>query len=190
MNFGTLVALALQAVRNPRETASTVLSLGIPQAALAPALGLTIVFSVLLTGLAEALAPRTEPGATLPPLLVAAALTLLLSAYVFGLYRTGRAMGGTGSLPETVLLTAFLQFFLLLAQLVEIALWVVAPPLAGLFVIAVAILAFWINVNFVDVLHGYGSLLKSLALIIVVSVGIALAFVILLALSGVSVQGT
>ncbi len=190
MTFGSLLSLALGAVRNPREAASTLLSIGIPTAALLPAFFLVVVLSVLLTVIGEAIGPQpAEPGPGFPPLAVAALLCALLGLYVFGLYKTGRAMGGTGSLAETALLIVFLQFILLLAQVVELALWVAAPPLAGIFVIAVAILAFWMNINFVDVLHGYGSLLRSFGLIIMVSFGIALVVMLILTMSGVTIQG-
>src|SRR5690606_16023535 len=100
----------------------------------------------------------------------------------------GQAMGGTGTLSETAILIVFLQFVLLLAQVLELFLWIAAPPLAGVFVILVAAVAFWININFIDVLHGYGSLLKSLGLVVLVSLGIALVVILLLGLAGVPAQ--
>jgi hypothetical protein len=191
VTFGSLVSLALGAVRSPREVASTVLSVGVPPAALLPAFLLVVILSVLLTVVGQNLGVQpSDGGGSLSPLAVTALLCALLGAYIFGLYRTGQAMGGTGSLAETALLMVFLQFILLLAQVVELLLWVAAPPLAGIFVIAVAVLAFWININFVDVLHGYGSLLKSFGLIVMVSLGIALVVMLLLTLSGVTLQGT
>lgn len=189
MTFGSLVSLALGAVRNPREAADTLLSIGVPSAALLPSFVLVVVLSVIITLLGENAGMTSGDGVAFPPLAVAAVLCVLLGVYIFGLYRTGRAMGGTGTLAETTLLMVFLQFILLLAQVVELALWVAAPPLAGIFVIAVAILAFWININFVDILHGYGSLMKSFGLIIMVSLGIALVIMLMLTLSGVTVQG-
>jgi hypothetical protein len=189
VTLGGLVSLALGAVRNPREAADTLLSVGVPSAALLPAFLLVVVLSVILTIIGENIGMTDGEGAAFPPLAVAAVLCLLLAAYILGLWRTGQAMGGTGSLAETALLMVFLQFILLLAQVVEVVLWVAAPPLAGLFVIAVAILAFWININFVDILHGFGSLLKSFGLIIMVSLGLALAIMLMLTLSGTTLQG-
>jgi hypothetical protein len=98
-------------------------------------------------------------------------------------------LGGTGSLADTTLLTIFWQFIMLLAQVLQLALWILAPPLAGLFFLAVLVLAFWIEINFIDVLHGYGSLLKSAALLFLVLVGLAILFVPLLPLTGVSTSG-
>ncbi len=58
--------------------------------------------------------------------------------------------------------------------MLQIALWLLAPPLAGLFVIAAAVLSLWLNINFIDVLHGFDSLLKSFLLWLLVTFGIAL----------------
>ena len=190
MTFGSLVALALTAVRNPREAATTLLSVGIPSGALPPALLLVVVLSVLLSVLGEALGLEPAEGFSLPPLVWTLFLCAGLFAYIVALFQAGRAMGGTGSLAETTLLTIFWQFILLLAQIVQLFLWIAAPPLAGLFFFAVLVMAFWIEVNFIDVLHGYGSLLKSVALLFLVLFGLAILFVLILPLSGATVSGT
>lgn len=190
MTFRSLVALALAAVRNPREAATTLLSVGVPGSALLPALLLVVVLSVLLSLLGEALGLQPTEAFTLPPLVWTLVLCAGLTSYIVVLYQGGRAMGGTGSLAETTLLTVFWQFILLLAQVVQLFLWIVAPPLAGLFFFAVLIMAFWIEVNFIDVLHGYGSLLKSVALLFLVLFALAILFVLLLPLTGANVTGT
>jgi hypothetical protein len=188
LTFGSLVSLALAAVRNPRETANTILSIGVPHTALLPAFLLVVVLSVMLTVVGETLGMQTTGDGGFPPFAVAILLASLLGAYIVGLYRGGQAMGGTGTLSETALLMVFLQFVLLLAQVLELLLWIAAPPLAGVFVILVAIGAFWINVNFVDVLHGYGSLLKSFGLIVLVSFGIAIVVMLVLGFLGSPAQ--
>ncbi len=190
MTFGSLVTLALAAIRNPREAATTLLSVGVPSTALMPALLLVVVLSVLLSVLGEALGLAAAEGFSLPPLLWTMILCAGLIAYIVALYQGGRAMGGTGSLAETTLLTVFWQFIMLLAQVVQLFLWIAAPPLAGVFFFAVLIMGFWIEVNFIDVLHGYGSLLKSVALVFLVLFGLAIVFVLLLPLSGATVTGT
>ena len=192
LSLSTLMPLVLQAVRNPREAAHTVLSLGVPRAALVPALALVVILSIILTMVGTTLTPQTsgpEQAIAFSPIAVAALLGAFLAIYIAGIHWTGRALGGTGTLPETALLMVFLQFVLLVGQVIELLLWLVAPPLAGLFVIAVAVLAFWININFVDVLHGYGSLGKSFLLVLLVSVGIALGAVFLMTRAGISLQG-
>ena len=190
MTFGSLVALALTAVRNPREAATTLLSVGVPSSALVPALLLVVVLSVLLSIIGQALGLQPAEGFSLPPLLWTLLFCAGLVAYIVTLYQGGRAMGGTGSLAETTLLTIFWQFILLLAQVVQLLLWVAAPPLASLFFFAVLVMAFWIEVNFIDVLHGYGSLLKSVALLFLVLFALAILFVLLLPLSGATTTGT
>lgn len=190
MTFGSLVSLALGAVRNPREAAHTLLSFGVPASALLPALVLVVVLSVLLSLLGEALGLEPAEGFSFPPLLWTLVLCVGLGAYIMAIYQGGRAMGGTGSLAEATLLTVFWQFILLLAQVVQLFLWIAAPPLAGIFFFAVLVLAFWIEVNFIDVLHSYGSLLKSLGLLFIVLFGLAIVLVLLLPLSGVTIGQT
>lgn len=188
LTFSSLVSLALASVRNPKEVANTLLSVGFPASVLMPSFLLVIVVSVLLTVPADLIGAQSTTGALFPPFSVAIVLCLLLAAYIYGIYRVGRAMGGTGSLAEAVLLMVFLQFILILAQVVELLLWLIAPMLAGYFVIGVAILALWISMNFIDVLHGYGSLFKSFGLIILVSFSVAVGMVIILSTLGIGVQ--
>lgn len=190
MTYGSLVSLAISAVRNPREAASTLLSIGFPPSALMPALFLVVVLSVLLSLVGEAVGLQPPDGFLLPPLAWTLLLCVGLGAYIFVLYQGGKAMGGTGSLAETTLLTIFWQFIMLLAQVLQLILWIVAPPLAGLFFFAVLLIAFWIEINFIDVLHGYGSLMKSAALFFLVLVGLAILFVPLLPMTGLSASGS
>ncbi len=190
LSLAHLLPLVLQAVRSPREAAHTLLSLGIPLAALPIALALVVVLSVLMAALGAMVEPgTTELPPTLPLVGSAALIGGFLVAYIWGIQRGGRALGGTGTLPEAALLVIFLQFVLLVAQVVQILLWLVAPPLAGVFVIGASILALWININFIDVLHDYGSLPKSFLVWLLVTLGIALVVLFLMTLAGVSVQG-
>ena len=193
LSLSTLMPLVLQAIRSPRETARTLMSAGVPGEALPLALALVIVLSVLLTSLGGALLPEPEGGEAaalvISPLVLALLLGAFLSAYIWGIHTAGRAFGGTGSLHDAALLMIFVQFILLTGQVVEVVLWLVAPPLAGLFVIVMVAAAFWININFIDELHGFGSLLKSFVLMLLVSFGIALVALFLMSLAGVSLQG-
>ena len=52
LTLNNLVAMAWRSVKNPREGATEVLSLGIPREALWPALALVVVLSILLANVA------------------------------------------------------------------------------------------------------------------------------------------
>ncbi len=189
LSLSTLLPLVLLSVRNPRDAAQLLLSLSIPREAVAPALALVVVLSVLLASLGAMIDPAMPEGAHMPLTGLALMIGGFLSAYIGGIHWGGRLSGGQGTLRGAAILMIFLQFVLLVGQVVQIVLWIVAPPLAGFFVIAAALLALWININFIDVLQGYGSLLKSFLLWLLVSLGIAMVAMFLLTLAGVSLQG-
>ena len=187
-SLAIFLPLAWRSLREPRETASTVLALGVPREAIAPAALLVVVLNVLLTALIEVLLPPAatdEPQVMLSPLLLAAVLAATLGAFIAGIYRIGQSFGGRGSLPETAVLLILLQFIVVLLQVVEMALALVAPGLLGIYVLAVAFLALWINVNFVAELHGF-SLAKSLGVVLLTSFVIAVVGVLLLSLTGMT----
>ena len=179
------VPLARQAVTEPREAASTLLSMGIPKAAYWPAFFALVALSVILAETVALVAPPA-PTVVMPGPLLMAALTALISAIsVWAVWRVGRAAGGTGSFDEALLLTVFLQAILLAGQVVEFLLLLILPPLSGLFGIALIVLAFWLNINFIATLHGFSSLWRAFGVLVIATMGVALVLVFLMTLTGI-----
>lgn len=194
-SLAPFVPLARQALRNPREAAQNLLSLGVPASVIGLLLALAIVVSALLSGLTDMIRPipdtvDAERVIVLPPIAFAAILAFILVGFGWGIFRVGRAMGGTGALAESLLLVAFWQIILIGAQVVELALLTIAPMLAAFFVLGVVVMALWIEINFIDALHGFGSLLKSFFVFLFVCLGIGLALGFLMTLTGVTVEST
>ncbi len=193
--LAVLLPLAWQSLRDPREAASAVLSIGVPRHAILPAGLLVVVLSVVLTAIAEMLLPSLPPadGAAEArrlgsPFALLALLGGTLLAYVFGVFQVGRAMGGRGSLLETVLVMVLLQFVILVSQVAEIAIILLVPGLAGFFAVGVAVVALWINVNFVSVLHGF-TLMRAFGAVLIVSLALAFAALVMLSITGAGVEG-
>ena len=188
MTLSDVLGLIGQGVRDPRGTADVLIRTLAPDRPPWSALAAVTVLSVLLTEIAAMMVSGagTQDVAPISPLLMAALVTVLLSAFAFGAWKVGQAIGGRGTLAQTVLLTAFVQLILLAAQVIQVALLFVAPPLSGIFLIVAALAGFWINVNVIDVLHGFGSLLKSFALVLLVTVGLALLLWLVLGLAGLT----
>ena len=69
-------------------------------------------------------------------------------------------------------------------QLAELAALIVIPPLAGMIAIGGFFVGIWLNLQFVDVLHGFGSLMKSFMLMIAVSAAFAIGLMFLITLIG------
>lgn len=180
--------LARQAVFEPREAASAVLSIGVPSAALWPAFALFVILSSILVSVSELLSPSPN-GILFTPVPFAIVSGFAGAASVFAIWRVGRAMDGTGSLNETLLLMVFLQGILLIGQLAEFVLFLVAPPLSWLVSMALLVLAFWLNLNFIAVLHGFSSLMRAFGCLLLASAAVALALIFGSALFGVSIVG-
>ena len=189
-----LLSLVWRTVTSPREAAETILSLGLPRQVLWMALALLCAVSAILGALMPVLVPQPPPveGApepiVVPPLLFAAMMFVATALYAWLLGALGRQFRGSGRFDEALALLVFLQFALLVAEVPQILLMAAAPPLAAVYFLAILILAIWVNVQFVDVLHGYGSLLKSVVLIFAVSALLAIALMTLLTLSGVGLE--
>ena len=182
--LSTFFPVATQALREPREAASTLMSMGVPKDALWPAFGALVSLSVILSFLSGGLNP--PPGqVTLGPLMLAGTSAIAGAASIFLVWRIGVALDGKGRFEEALLLTVFLQGLILVGQLIEFVLFLFMPPLAGLFSIAVIVLTFWINLNFIAALHGFASLWRAFGVLVFASLGVALILIFLMSLAGV-----
>jgi len=168
----SLYAQGIRALRQPRAAAADVLQLGVPREALAPALLLVAVLAVLLDyGLGFAIPDVTLAGSPFRMLFIYMAVTVAFSVAVTVV---GRWFGGSGTFEDALLLTIFLQAMLIPASALQIVLALVVPFVALLFIFAVAVLLFWIQVNFVAALHGFSGLGRAFAVTLIVSFAVAL----------------
>ncbi len=181
--------IARQAINEPREAATTLMSMGVPREALWPAFFLFVILSALLGSASEMLRPTVE-GMPITPLPFAVISGLGGAASVFAIWKVGQAMEGTGSFEEALLLMVFLQGILFIGQLIEFALFVVAPPLSSLFSVALIVFAFWLNLNFIAALHGFSSLLRAFGCLIMASAGVAVVLIVLMTLFGIPMMST
>ena len=179
------VPLARQAVTEPREAASTLLSMGVPKEAYWPAFFALVALSVLLTEVLGTLSPAPESIISPGPLVMAALTAVISAVSVWAIWKVGRAVGGTGSFDEALLLTVFLQAILFAGQLVELGLLILLPPLAGLFSVALIVIAFWLNINFIAALHGFTSLWRAFGVLVMATIGVALVLIFLMTLTGI-----
>ncbi|MBT8476907.1 MAG: hypothetical protein KJO78_15705 [Alphaproteobacteria bacterium] len=182
--LNTFIPIAAQAVREPREAASTLMSMGVPTAALWPAFGALVCLSVILSFLSGGLEPAAGQ-ASVGPLVLAVTSAVAGAASVFLVWKVGAAMDGTGRFEEALLLTVFLQGIIFAGQLIEFVLYLVMPALSGAFSIAIILLTFWINLNFIAALHGFASLWRSFGVLLFASLGVALILIFLMSLLGV-----
>lgn len=186
--LGMFLPVVKQSLREPREAAATLLSMGVPKALLWPGFALLVVLSVILI---FASGPLTAPGSENPvsPFGLTITSGLAGAASVFLVWKIGELLGGKGGFDETLLLTVFLQGMIFAGQLIELALIMVIPPLADIYYIALIVFMFWLNLNFIAVLHGFGSLWRAFGVLILASIGVAFVLVFAMSLAGVRLPG-
>ena len=164
--------VARQALNDPREAATTLMSMGVPRDALWPAFALFIVLSAILS---------TVMSVVLS--------TVSSVALIFGVWKIGQAMEGTGTFEETLLVFVFLQGIILIGQAVVFVAYIVATPIAWMLMLGVGFYSFWLSVNFVAALHGFPSLWRALGCLLLAYGGVLLALVVVMTLLGVQMVG-
>lgn len=183
--MSAFISLGRQALSEPREAASTLLSMGVPREAYWPAFFLLVVLSVLLNEIASLFSPAPPLAMVMPPVIMGMLTALISAISIWAVWKVGQAMGGTGTFNETLLLTIFLQAILFAGQLVELVLMLAMPVLAGLFSLALVIFAMWLNINFIATLHGFSSLWRAFGVLIMATLGVALVLIFLMTLTGI-----
>lgn len=188
LTFNSVMGLVWRTVTNPREGAAEVLALGVPRQALWTILALVVVLSILLahaTGLLMLAGGGMAMGPiVMGPLVTGVVQLALLLLMVAAIYWIGRAMGGTGSFDETLLLVSWLQFIMVCIQAVQTVALILLAPLATIIGFAALVLFLWLLTSFVAVLHGFRSLAQVFLMILASAFGIAFALSILLAALG------
>ncbi len=194
-NIGRLLWMGVTA---PRDGAKAVLGLGFPREVLVPIASLVSVLLAIFMFVQAAFLPPPEfanaDGSAqqiqVSPILFSLVALGFILAYSWALAVAGRRIGGQGTFEGALSLITYLQAILLGFQLIELGLVVVGlAPLGMMVATAAFIFGFWLNIVFVDELHGFGSLGKSFLLLMVVSAAFAFALVLILSMAGVRVAG-
>lgn len=181
-------------IRSPGEAAALLVGLNLSRTVLWQALALVTVLSVLIVAFSPGPMPEAGPIAgpgpvLLTPFAYVAVLGASLVMLVFALYFTGTALGGTGTFPATLTLVVWLEVLATAVRLIQTAVMLVSPVLGGLVSLVGLGLLFWTLVNFVNVLHGFGSLGKALMTLLLAVVGISLGVAVILSLIGAGLPG-
>lgn len=156
-----LLELVRFTLQRPREGARMVMRADLPNRARWVALALTAVCSALLAHVAFSLMPAqtmTEFGGTPPaPFTTALVQAGLMVASVQAVYWIGRWFGGQGRFEDALILMVWLQFILLVLQVLQIVVQVILPPLASVVGMASVGVFLWLLSHFVAELHGFAS---------------------------------
>lgn len=184
VTLGGLFALLKLTFQAPREAAAVILRLPLPVNARWAALALMAVASALVMHAVSSMAPMAGPEgevvATPGPFFWAGMVGFGMGMTALLAYGVGRWRGGRGTLPDAVLLVAWLQVVQLALVLVQIVLLVVLPPLAAALEFGSVLIFLWLLTNFVAELHGFRSVWRVLAGVLATFVVMVIALTVVL----------
>ncbi|MDD7972532.1 Yip1 family protein [Roseinatronobacter alkalisoli] len=189
LNIAAVSALVRLTLTRPREAAARLIALDVPDDARWLGFVIVVVLSVFLGQVSVLLMEDGEAMMGGGLLFMAMFQTSVLLGMVVAVQGVGRALGGKGSFPDTLLLLAWLQFVMLVLQFVQIAALILIPPLFGMITLLALAVFLWLLTNFVLVLHGFTSGLKVFVGIIFSFFGVAMALAFLLVLLGFGPEG-
>lgn len=167
--------LGRETLRAPRAGVRRLLEMDLPMEARWLGLLLVTVLSVFVTGLSLLLLPPgSEPGilALLADPYVGVpsqALSLVVAAAAIA--GIGHLFGGKGGFADALLVIVWIEFLMTVAQVAELAVMLLVPPVGAVLAFAVLAWFLWVIVNAIAELHGFSNL-------VLVALGLVVGFVV------------
>lgn len=184
-----IVDLVAHTLRHPREAARRLIGFDLPMEARWLGLLLVAVVALLETRIALLFMPADQQAAVFSiladPWLGVAFQILSLVIIAGAMAYVGRVFGGQGSFADALLLVAWLEFLLTLAQAVQMLVMFVAPPLATLIAFAALGMFLWLLAQFTAALHGFRDLAKVFVGMVASFFVIVVVLAVLLSMLGV-----
>ncbi|HEY0214496.1 MAG TPA: YIP1 family protein [Paenirhodobacter sp.] len=174
MNMSVFRAFVLMSLRNPRQAAQALLALNLPMPARWTAVGAVVALSAALGTAAEMVFAAVTKSDVVP-----AAAPLAMAALQFGLVLYGawamsffgKMMGGRGGFADALVLVAWIEALLLMAQVVQLILMLLVPALSFIGSIGLILLLFWLLIHFTAALNGFTNTVKVGVSVIAIFVG-------------------
>jgi len=178
---------------NPREAAALLLRQNLGQGMLMQLATVVVALGVISTWAYSAVAPA--PGNSLidgllaNPVLLAIVQFMALMLSVLAIFLVGRMFGGRGGFEQTLLLSIWLQFYMLVIQTGLIGGAVLAGNIAAILDTAAFLYMLWLLVNFIAVLHGFTSLWRVFAGLVAASFLASFVIILVLGMVGIGAKG-
>ena len=182
-----LAISAWETIAQPRLMARRIMALNLPMGPAATALILTAVLGALLSAATWALLGTVEDSGSAmaevfsQPLLLAGLQVAVQAAAAWLAWAVGRSFGGTGTLPQSFALMAWVEWVLVLVQVAQLVLFLALPQLAEATSPLTLVLFFWLMSCFVAELHGFSVLWKVLLGLFLTAAALGVAVVFTLA---------
>lgn len=188
MTLDWIKALVWLSLRDPRAAAQALFALNLPREARRIGFVLVVVLSAALGTLAEVVfsfVTKVDLGPAQSPVPLALMQGGLLLYGAMMITFMGQRSGGSGRFSDALLALSWIEFVLILGQIVQMLVMVFFPLVSVVVTLGLIGLMFWMLVNFVAVLHGFDNLLAVTAGVIVGFIASALLAGIVLVSLGV-----
>ena len=193
LDFQSWMRAVWTSIMEPTESARKVVGMNIPREALWTALALIAVLNVILLATLQMLSPAPiafqESAFALAPFAYVAIIGVFLVLFVGGTFYVGQLLGGIGTLTATLAIVVWFQSISLTLEAIQLVLLLISPAIASVFGMLSLGALIWCFVNFVNVLHGFENIGKSVVAIVLSLISTALVAGIILAILGVGPQG-
>ncbi|OWU70613.1 Yip1 family protein [Phaeobacter sp. 22II1-1F12B] len=198
MNAADLQTFALRSIRDPAGAAPALMNLELPRSVLWSGIILMAALQSLLVGFAVWVTP--VPNDPESPVAIIQALygaplwffgvTLLISALtIYALLGMGRLFGGTGTLQDIMVVMVWFQAIQIACKLVAMVLGLFAPILEALMVLAASGIGIYMFVNFINQVHRFDSIGRTLVVIVLAMLAVLLGFSLFVVLVGTPFMG-
>lgn len=186
-----LMSLVQITLRQPREAAEHIMSMGLKRDVLWTGLLLGAALYALVMQLIMYV---SEPTIGLPsfaskPLVLFVIVAGGLVVYVHALHWVARALGGSGDLWDMLSVMVWLQILRAVAQLALLMITLALPALGVLLTLVVGIWGLWIMFHFIAAAGRLPTAGHGIAVVVIAAIGLVLGLSIFLSLIGLSAQG-
>lgn len=178
-----LKALVAETIFSPAQAGRRLLDMQLDRQAIISMFALSLVTAAILEVVQRLIVPLPEEfmAARVSPITFVFIVGGMQLAMVAAMTGVGRWLGGQGGLLDLLGLQSWLTLVSLMFQTCAVMLLFVSPLLAGLLNIVVVIYGFYVALHFVNVAHGFESLMKSFGVVAMSACAVAM---MLLFLSG------
>ena len=174
----------------PAEIAAKVLTMRFRRDVMWTAMALIAVVNVLLLEIFKFLTPSNalmhEQVLSLSPFSYTAIIGSFLALLAVMLVQAGRIFGGRGTLDGALMLIIWLQAISLTLETIQVALLFISIHVASLFGMISLGAIIWVIINFINVLHGFSNVGKSVLVIAMAMIATGFGMLFVMAFLGVS----
>lgn len=182
LSLANVMSLVQLTLKNPRQAARLLIEANVPISARWMALGLTAALSAILAHVSFSMIAfeADEEVLHINPVTSAIVQCFVLLGSAVVMFGAGRLFRGTGRVEDALLLTVWLQFVLLMFQVLQIVTQMILPPLSAIVGYSSIVIFLWLISNFAAELHRFSSALKTFfgVLATMILIGMALASIL------------